>query len=206
MEVSGELHAPGALPLVRTEYKAAWTPELVWTLWKEKSLALAGNPAHALSLYRLSYPSSPHFKVCSTVPGRSVRVHAYSEAVLLFSHVDLKTTKYLYSLNTLIILSVNVEWGISHSQPSNVTVIKSWIWVSHVLGVTKLRNACRMSFGGGASSWIHLIFRGRARIIFKWTTEKKSVKCELNISGSACSIVRYGVKLCLKHLCGCATR
>jgi hypothetical protein len=61
MEVSGQLHAPAALPLekeppVLIGYEVGWAPEPAWRLWnREKSLALAGNriPAvhHAASRY-----------------------------------------------------------------------------------------------------------------------------------------------------------
>jgi hypothetical protein len=192
MEVNGQLHAADALHLGNNP----WYP-LNRRLHGPQSWSGRCEEKNLLPLPEIEpWPSSPCpdtiptglsrlpiFQSLSTVPGRSVGVHAYSEAVLLFSHVDLKTTKYFYSLNTLITVSISVEGGISHRQPSTVTVIKSWIWVSHVLGVTKSRNACRMLFGGVASSWIHSTFRGRARIILKWTTEKKSVKCELNTSG-----------------------
>jgi hypothetical protein len=41
MEVSGQLHAPAALPpgkepLVRTEQEAEWAPEPFWTRWCRK--------------------------------------------------------------------------------------------------------------------------------------------------------------------------
>jgi len=48
MEVSGQLHAPAALPLgkeplVPTEYEAGWDPEPVWTWWREKFPAPTGT-------------------------------------------------------------------------------------------------------------------------------------------------------------------
>jgi hypothetical protein len=49
MEVSGQLHAPAALPpgkepLVPIRYEAGWAPEPFWTRWfKEKFSAPAGN-------------------------------------------------------------------------------------------------------------------------------------------------------------------
>jgi hypothetical protein len=43
MEVSGELHAPVALP-VSFEQEAEWAQEPVWTPWgRETSLAPSGN-------------------------------------------------------------------------------------------------------------------------------------------------------------------
>jgi hypothetical protein len=51
MEVSGQLHAPTALPLgkeppVLIVYAAVWAPEPIWS--REKSLAPAGNLTPAL--------------------------------------------------------------------------------------------------------------------------------------------------------------
>jgi hypothetical protein len=48
MEVSGQLHAPAALPPgkppVPSGYEAGWAPEPVWALWSgEKALAPARN-------------------------------------------------------------------------------------------------------------------------------------------------------------------
>jgi hypothetical protein len=44
MEVSGQLHASAALPLVPIVLEAEWTPEPVSMLWsREKSLASARN-------------------------------------------------------------------------------------------------------------------------------------------------------------------
>jgi hypothetical protein len=49
MEVSGQLHAPAALPQgkippVPIGYEAGWTPDPIWTrLRREKFPALAGN-------------------------------------------------------------------------------------------------------------------------------------------------------------------
>jgi len=50
MEVSGQLHAPAALPrgeglfLVGTEYEVGWTSETVWTFWtRKKSLTSVGE-------------------------------------------------------------------------------------------------------------------------------------------------------------------
>jgi len=42
MEISGQLHILAALPPVATGLEAGWTPEPVWTWWKEKSLSLLG--------------------------------------------------------------------------------------------------------------------------------------------------------------------
>jgi hypothetical protein len=46
MEMSGQLHAPVALPIV---YEAKWEPEPVWTLWdRDKSHAPIGNQTQAV--------------------------------------------------------------------------------------------------------------------------------------------------------------
>jgi hypothetical protein len=42
MEVSGQLHAPVALPprkepLVPIEYEVGWSPEPVWTIWRREN-------------------------------------------------------------------------------------------------------------------------------------------------------------------------
>jgi hypothetical protein len=68
MEVSGQLHAPAALPPgkdppVPNGQKAGWAPEPFWMLWRiGKSCPCwesnPGHPAHSLSLYQMSYPSS----------------------------------------------------------------------------------------------------------------------------------------------------
>jgi hypothetical protein len=53
MELSGQLHAPAALSLVRkfpllSGQDAGWAPEAVWVSWKrEKSLAPSGNRSTA---------------------------------------------------------------------------------------------------------------------------------------------------------------
>jgi hypothetical protein len=44
MEISGQLHAPAALPPVQTELWVGWVPEPVWTRWRRrKAPAPAGN-------------------------------------------------------------------------------------------------------------------------------------------------------------------
>jgi hypothetical protein len=44
MEVSGQPHAPAALPPVPIREEAEWAPEPVWTRWwREKFPAPAGN-------------------------------------------------------------------------------------------------------------------------------------------------------------------
>jgi hypothetical protein len=66
MEVSGQLHAPAALPPwkehpVPIRYEAGWGLESVWTLWRrEKYFCRESNPARSSrnsSVYRLSYPN-----------------------------------------------------------------------------------------------------------------------------------------------------
>jgi hypothetical protein len=42
MELSGQLHAPAALPpgkepVIRIGYEVGWTPEPVWTTWGSKN-------------------------------------------------------------------------------------------------------------------------------------------------------------------------
>jgi hypothetical protein len=47
MLLTGQYHAwlfiLGAVALVLTGKEADWTPDVVWTLWREKSLTLARN-------------------------------------------------------------------------------------------------------------------------------------------------------------------
>jgi len=44
VEVSGQLHAPAALPPAPTGLKARWAPEPTWTRWqRKKSLPLFDN-------------------------------------------------------------------------------------------------------------------------------------------------------------------
>jgi hypothetical protein len=68
MEVSGQFHAPTALPprekpLVPTAQEAGWAPEPVWTRWwREKFSAPAGtrtpaHPASSLALYHWAIPA-----------------------------------------------------------------------------------------------------------------------------------------------------
>jgi hypothetical protein len=61
MEVSGQLHAPSALPpgkqIRYALCKAGWTAESVWTLWRsENPLDLPVIESRNSPLYRLSYP------------------------------------------------------------------------------------------------------------------------------------------------------
>jgi hypothetical protein len=71
LEMSGELHAPAALPPgkehpVHIGEEVGWTPEPVWTTWrrenswpyKDSKSDLLGRPARSQSLYRLHYPGS----------------------------------------------------------------------------------------------------------------------------------------------------
>jgi len=48
MEVSGQLHAPKALPpwkesLIHTGYEAGWAPEPVWKRWRRKAPCPCGE-------------------------------------------------------------------------------------------------------------------------------------------------------------------
>jgi hypothetical protein len=56
MEVSGQLHVPGALHPVSIGWETEWTPEPVWPLWiTEKSVATAGNRTPAVQPIAVLY-------------------------------------------------------------------------------------------------------------------------------------------------------
>jgi hypothetical protein len=86
MELSGQLHAPAALPpgkdpLVPTGKETSWAPEPVWTWWwKDKFPAPAGiwtpnQPTNPLaSTIPLNYPDSFHW-LCHSKVSIQIRRH-----------------------------------------------------------------------------------------------------------------------------------
>jgi hypothetical protein len=62
MNVSGQLHAPAALPSGKSTLigqEVVYGPESVWTLWRRPCReSNSGRPVRSPLLYRLSYPGS----------------------------------------------------------------------------------------------------------------------------------------------------
>jgi hypothetical protein len=59
MEVSGQLHAPAALPQVPPEQVAGWAPEPVSTLWgNDKSFVPSRNRTPPVQPVARRYPAS----------------------------------------------------------------------------------------------------------------------------------------------------
>jgi hypothetical protein len=100
-DVSSQLQDQVALPLVPTAEEAGCAAEPVWTLWRKKSLAPAGNwtPAiqtHCLSLYQHCYQHEKYYMPASSItfplftllqtPIFSVH-HLYPQLWVRFQHI-----------------------------------------------------------------------------------------------------------------------